>query len=79
MFNSKSAKGSERINSIVLLTSNVSTKEGNIIGSSQNDVINAYGRARSNFGVYTFAKGKCKLMIEMDINDKVSMITYVAK
>lgn len=76
---SKSAKGREYINSIVLLTSKVSTKEGIKIGSSKNDVIDAYGRARANFGVYTYTKGKCRLMIEMDSNDKVSSITYLAK
>lgn len=76
---SKSAKGSEYINSIVLLTSKVSTKEGIKIGSSKNDVIDAYGRARANFGVYTYTKGKCRLMIEMDSDDKVSGITYLAK
>lgn len=76
---SKSAKGSEYINSIILLTSNVSTKEGIKIGSSKNDVIDAYGRATANFGVYTYTKGKCKLMIEMDSHDKVSRITYLAK
>lgn len=76
---SKSEKGSEYINSIVLLTSNVTTKEGIKIGSPKNDVIDAYGRARANFGVYTYTKGKCKLMIEMNKDDEVSCITYVAK
>lgn len=76
---SKSEKGSEYINSIVLLTSKVSTKEGIKIGSSKNDVIDAYGSARSNFGVYTYTKGKCRLMIEINGDDEVSGITYVAK
>lgn len=76
---SKSKNGTEYINSIVLLTSKVSTKEGVKIGSSKNDVIDAYGRATPKFGVYTYTKGKCKLMVEMGSNDKVSKITYLAK
>ena len=76
---SKSAKGSEYINSIELLTSKVSTKEGVKIGSSKNDVIDTYGRAPARLGVYTYTQGKCKLMIEMDSKDKVSKITYLAK
>ena len=76
---SKSEKGSEYINSIVLLTSKVATKEGIKIGSSKNDVIDTYGRARANLGVYTYTKGKCKLMIELNKDDEVSRITYVAK
>lgn len=74
---SKSKKGKEYVNSIVLKTSKVSTKEGIKIGSSKNDMIDAYGRAKSNFGVYTYKKGKCKLMIEVEDN-KVTGITYVA-
>lgn len=76
---SKSDKGTEYINSIELLTSKVSTKEGIKVGSSKNDVIDAYGRTTARFGVYTYTKGKCKLMIEMDEDDKVSRITYLAK
>ncbi len=76
---SKSKNGAEYINSIELLTSKVSTKEGIKIGSSKNDVIDAYGRATARFGMYTYTKGKCKLMIEMDEDDKVSKITYLAK
>lgn len=76
---SNSSKGTEYINSIELLTSKVSTKEGIQIGSSKNDVIDAYGRATAKFGVYTYTKGKCKLTIEMDSKDKVSRIIYLAK
>lgn len=74
---SKSKKGTEYVNSIVLKTSKVSTKEGLKIGNSKNDMIDIYGRAKSNFGVYTYKKGKCKLMIEVE-DDKVTGITYVA-
>lgn len=76
---SKSDKGAEYINSIELLTSSVQTAEGIKVGSSKNDMIDAYGRGRSQFGVYTYTKGKCKLMIELDSKDKVSKITYLAK
>lgn len=76
---SKSKNGTEYINSIELLTSKVSTKEGVKVGSSKNDVIDAYGRATAKFGVYTYTKGKCRLMIEMNEDDKVSRITYLAK
>ena len=75
---SNSKKGTEYINSIELLSSKVSTKEGIKIGSSKNDVIKAYGKGKDNFGVYTYTKGKTKLMITIDDN-KVSGIIYVAK
>ena len=75
---SNSKKGTEYINSIELLSSKVSTKEGIKIGSSKNDVIKAYGKGKDNFGVYTYTKGKTKLMITID-NNKVSGIIYVAK
>lgn len=76
---SNSDKGDEYVNSIVLLNSKVQTKEGVKVGSSKNDMIDAYGRGRSEFGVYTYSKGKCKLMIELDSKDNVSKITYLAK
>lgn len=38
-----------------------------------------YQRATAKFGVYTYTKGKCKLMIEMDSKNKVSRIIYLAK
>lgn len=76
---SNSAKGAEYINSIELLTSKVKTKEGIKVGSAKNAMIKAYGNGKSQFGVYTYTKGKCKLMIELDSRNKVSKITYLAK
>lgn len=76
---SNTDKGDEYVNSIVLLNSKVQTKEGIKIGSSKNDMIDAYGRGSSEFGVYTYSKGKCKLMLELDSKDCVSKITYLAK
>lgn len=73
---SKSDKGAEFINGITFLTDKVSTKEGIKIGSSYDDVVEAYGRGSSNYGVYTFKKGKCSL--QMEIKDgKVANIRYV--
>lgn len=76
---SKSKKGEEYVNGITLLTSKVSTKEGLKIGSSKNDMIKKYGKGKSEFGVYSYTKGKSKLMIEMGKNNKVSGIRYIAK
>lgn len=76
---SHSDKGDEYVNSIVLLNSKVKTREGIKVGSSKNDMIDAYGRGSSEFGVYTYSKGKCKLMIELNSKDRVSRITYLAK
>lgn len=76
---SNSKSGTEYINSIELLTSKVKTKEGIKVGSSKNDVIDEYGDAKAQLGVYTYTKGKSKLLIEMDSKDKVKKITYLAK
>lgn len=75
---SHSAQGTEYINSITLRTNKVSTKEGVKIGSPYNTVVKKYGKAKDNFGVYVYTKGKTKLQIEIT-DDKVSQIMYVAK
>lgn len=74
---SNSKKGKQYVNGIKFRTKNVATKEGIKIGSSLNDVINKYGKAKDNFGVYTYKKGKSKLQFEIN-NDKVTTIQYVA-
>lgn len=75
---SHSVKGAEYINSITLRTDKVATKEGIKIGSSYNTVVKKYGKAKDNFGVYLYTKGKSKLQIEIT-DDKVSKIMYIAK
>lgn len=76
---SNTTNGTEYVNSIELTTSKVQTSEKIKIGSSKNSVIDTYGKGKSEFGVYTFTKGKTKLMIEIDSKNKVSSITYMAK
>lgn len=73
---SNSDKGAEYVNGITFLTSKVSTKEGIHIGSTYKSVKKKYGKAKDNFGVYTYKKGKCKLQIEVT-DDVVSNIRYI--
>lgn len=76
---SNTKNGTEYVNSIKFRTSNVQTAEKIKIGSTKNKVIDTYGKGKSEFGVYTFTKGKSKLVIEINSNNKVSSITYMAK
>ncbi|MCI6654913.1 MAG: hypothetical protein MSH21_06615 [Clostridium sp.] len=73
---SNSKNGKQYVNGIKFRNKNVSTKEGIKIGSSLNSVINKYGKAKDNFGVYTYKKGKSKLQFEIT-NEKVTTIQYV--
>jgi len=73
-----SDKGAEYVNGITFLTENVKTKEGIGIGSSLEDVKEAYGKGKEKFGVYSFTKGKTKLQIEIT-DDKVSNLRYIMK
>ena len=68
--------GEEFVNGITFLTSNVSTPQGIKIGSTLDDVIKKYGKAKDKFGVYTYKKGKTKLQIEVT-DDVVSNIRYI--
>lgn len=70
--------GTEYVNSITLTSSKVSTPEKVKVGSSEKTVTKKYGKAKANFGVYTYTKGNSKLIITVD-NKKVSQIQYVAK
>jgi hypothetical protein len=74
---SKSDKGAEYVNGITFRTSKVSTKEGIKIGSTEDDVLDAYGKAKPSYGVYTYKKGKSMLQIEVE-DGKVTNIRYVA-
>lgn len=73
---SNSDKGAEYVNGITFLTSKVSTKEGIHIGSTYASVKKKYGKAKDNFGIYTYKKGKSKLQIEVT-DDVVSNIRYI--
>lgn len=75
---SKTDNGTEYVNSIVLTSSKVSTKEGIKIGSTEKQVKKKYKSAKENFGVYTVTKGKSKLVITVD-DGKVTKIQYLAK
>lgn len=73
---SNSDKGAEYVNGITFLTSKVSTKEGIRIGTPYKKVRKKYGKAKDNFGIYTYKKGNCKLQIEVT-DDVVSNIRYI--
>lgn len=77
---SESKKGEEYINGISFLAdSECTTKEGVGIGSSLDQVTDAYGDAKpTGSGVYIFKKGKTKLMIQV-ADDTVKNIRYVMK
>lgn len=74
---SKSKTGEEYVNSIDLKTDKVATKEDIKIGSTKKDLEKAYGTVKDKFGVYTYTKGKTKLVIEVDDSDKVISIQYM--
>lgn len=76
---SKTKSGSEFINSIELTKDSVATKENIKIGSSKKDMLDVYGTVKDKFGVYTYTKGKTKLVIEVDDSDKVISIKYMKK
>lgn len=74
---SNSKKGAEYVLSITFLTSSIKTKDGIGIGSSKNDMLNAYGtKCTKSNGVYIYTKGKTKLMLQVK-NDKVAQIRFV--
>lgn len=73
---SNSDKGAEYVNGITFLTSKVSTKEGISIGTPYKKVKKKYGKAKDNFGIYTYKKGTCKLQIEVT-DDVVTNIRYI--
>lgn len=70
--------GTEYVNSITLTSSDVATQEKVKIGSSEKTVIKQYGKAKSKFGVYTYTKGKTKIVITVE-NKKVTEIEYLGK
>ena len=73
---SKKDNGPEYINGITFLTSNVKTKEGVKIGSSLKTVKKKYGKAKDNYGLYTYKKGNSKIQIEVKDN-VVTNIRYI--
>lgn len=68
--------GEEYVNGVTFLTTKVSTPEGIKIGSTLEEVIEAYGKAKDNYGIYTYKKGKSKLQIEVT-DDAVTNIRYI--
>lgn len=74
-----SKKGAEYVNGITFTSSSVKTKEGIHIGSSKQDVIDAYGKKNPNeAGFMIYTKGKTKLLIRVESN-KVTMLRYNLK
>lgn len=74
---SKTKTGSEYVSSIILTNSDVKTLEGIKIGSTKKEMIKKYGKNSGEFGVYTYKKGKTKLIFELDEKDKIIYIEYV--
>lgn len=75
---SNSQKGEEYVNGIEILTSKISTAEGITIGSTEAQMIKAYGKSTPEFGVYTYEKGPSKLILEIE-EKKVISIKYLVK
>ena len=69
--------GTEYVQSIKFTSKKAKTKEGIKIGSKEKTMKKKYGRARDNFGVYTYKKGKMGITFTVD-DGKVSAIQYVA-
>lgn len=76
---SKTKAGEEYINSITLTSDKVETKEKLKIGGSDKDMEKAYGTSKGKFGVFTYTKGKTKMVIELDDSNKVISIQYMEK
>ena len=74
---SNSDKGTEYVSGITFRTDKVSTKEGIKIGSTEEEMLEAYGDAKAKYGIYTYQKGKSKLQFEVS-DGKVKNIRYVA-
>lgn len=69
--------GTEYVQSIKFTSKKAKTKEGIKIGSKEKTMKKKYGRARDNFGVYTYKKGKMGITFTVD-DGKVCAIQYVA-
>ena len=63
--------GTEYVQSIKFTSKKAKTKEGIKIGSKEKTMKKKYGRARDNFGVYTYKKGKMGITFTVD-DGKVS-------
>lgn len=57
--------GTEYVQSIKFTSKKAKTKEGIKIGSKEKTMKKKYGRARDNFGVYTYKKGKWELHLPL--------------
>lgn len=70
--------GTEYIQSVKFKTKNIKTAEGIKIGSKESKVKDEYGkRAKPEYGVYKFKKGKTMLYITVK-DEKVTAIEYLA-
>jgi hypothetical protein len=74
---SKTNKGAEYVNGVTFRTDKVETKEGIKIGSTEDEMLEAYGDATPKYGVYTYKKGKSKLQFTVD-EGTVTKIRYLA-
>lgn len=74
----KKKGGTEYVSSIEITGKGVSTPEKIKVGSKKSTVIKKYGKAKAQFGVLTYKKGKTKIVITIN-NNKVKSIKYLAK
>jgi hypothetical protein len=74
---SKTNKGAEYVSQITFRTSKVSTKEGIKIGSTEEELLEAYSNAKLEYGVYVCEKGKSQLTFKVK-DGKVTKIKYTA-
>lgn len=74
----KKKGGTEYVSSIKITGKGVSTPEKVKVGSKKSTVTKKYGKAKEQFGVFTYKKGKTKIVIKMK-NSKVKSIEYMAK
>lgn len=76
---SKSNKGTEYANSVTITSKKVSTAEGIKIGDSVTNMTKKYGKNSGKFGVYTYTKGKSKLIFTTNSKKVITKIQYVMK
>ena len=69
--------GTEYVQSIKFTSKKAKTKEGIKIGSKEKTLKKKYGRAKDNFVVYTYRKGKMGIVFTVE-DSKVTAIQYVA-
>ncbi len=76
---SNSNKGTEYVDSITLTSRKVSTKEGIKVGDTVSKMKKKYGKNKGKFRIYTYTKGKSKLIFTTNSKNVITKIQYVKK